>query len=222
MKRGTSIRSLFLDIGGVLLGDGWDRSARKRAADKLGLDLPEMERRHALTFEAFEEGKLTLEAYLRLVVFDEKRSFTRAQFRRFMFLQSKPLPEMTAFVARLKARYRLRIAAVSNESRELNGHRIRRFGLDRLVDCFISSCVVRTRKPDVEMFRLALDIAQVPAGQVAYIENTLMFVQIAEGLGIRSILHTDYRTTRAKLASLGLRSDRGRDELLKLASTRGA
>jgi putative hydrolase of the HAD superfamily len=31
-----------------------------------------------------------------------------------------------------------------------------------------------------------------------------MFVRIAEGLGIRGIHHTDYRSTRAKLASFGL------------------
>ena len=55
--------------------------------------------------------------------------------------------------------------------------------------------------------RLALDIAQAPARQIVYIDNTPMFVQIAEGLGIRSILHTDYGSTRAKLASFGLQSD---------------
>jgi putative hydrolase of the HAD superfamily len=79
--------------------------------------------------------------------------------------------------------------------------------LDEFVDFFISSCFVHVRKPDVDIFRLALDIAQAPAGQVVYIENTPMFVQIAEGLGIRSILHTDYRSTCAKLASLGLQND---------------
>ena len=63
------------------------------------------------------------------------------------------------------------------------------------------------REPDVDIFRLALDIAQAPARQTVYIENTPMFVQIAEGLGIRSILHTDYRSTRAKLASFGLQND---------------
>ena len=63
---------------------------------------------------------------------------------------------------------------------------------------------VHLRKPDREIFRLALDIAQVSANQVLYIENTLMFVQVAEGLGIRSILHTDYKSTREKLASFGL------------------
>ncbi|MGA2443237.1 MAG: HAD family phosphatase, partial [Tepidisphaeraceae bacterium] len=60
------------------------------------------------------------------------------------------------------------------------------------------------RKPDADIFRLALDIAQAPARQVVYIEDTPMFVQIAEGLRIRSILHTSYKSTRAKLTALGL------------------
>ena len=81
---------------------------------------------------------------------------------------------------------------VSNEARELNSYRIRKFKLDGFVDSFISSCFVHVRKPDADIFRLALDIAQAPARQVVYIENTPMFVQVAEGLGIRSILHTDY------------------------------
>jgi hypothetical protein len=51
---------------------------------------------------------------------------------------------------------------------------------------------------------MVLGIARAPARQVVYIENTPMFVQIAEGLGIRSILHTDNRSTCAKLASFGL------------------
>ena len=64
-------------------------------------------------------------------------------------------------------------------------------------------------QPDMEMFRPALDVAQASPRQVLYIENTPMFVQIAESLGIRSILHTDYTSTRAKLASFGLQSDYG-------------
>ena len=84
-----------------------------------------------------------------------------------------------------------------------------KFKLGTLVDFFISSCFVHIRKPDADIFRLALDIAQVPARQVVYIENTPMFVDIAEGLGIRGILHKDYRSTRAQLATLGLPNDEG-------------
>jgi len=204
MKRVIPITALFLDIGGVLLTNGWDHLARRRAAKHFKLEWAEMEERHALTFETHEEGKLTFEEYLGRVVFYQKRPFTRAQFRRFMFAQSKPYPEMIALFAQLKAQHRLKITVVSNEAREVNAYRIRKFKLDRLVDSFISSCFVHLRKPDAEIYRLALDISQAPARQVVYIENTPMFVQVAEGLGIRSILHTDYESTRAKLASLGL------------------
>ena len=207
MKKATAITCVFLDVGGVLLSDGWDHHARKRAATKFRLELAEMEGRHHLTFETYEEGRLTLEEYLGWVVFYQKRPFTRAQFRRFMFAQSQPYPEMIELVAQLKVRHGLKIVVVSNEARELNLYRIRKFKLDRFVDAFISSGFVHVRKPDPDIFRLALDIAQVPARQVVYIENTPMFVQIAEGLGIRSVLHTDYRSTCAKLASFGLRND---------------
>lgn len=202
--RTPAIRCLLVDIGGVLLTNGWDHHARRRAAKHFKLDWTEMEMRHALTFEVHEEARLTFQEYLSLVVFYQKRPFTRAQFRRFMCDQSKPYTEMLGMVTQLKERHNLKVAVVSNESLELNAYRIRTFRLNGLVDSFISSCFVHIRKPDVNIFRLALDITQTPANQVLYIENTPMFVQIAEGLGIRSILHTDYKSTRAKLVSMGL------------------
>jgi putative hydrolase of the HAD superfamily len=113
---------------------------------------------------------------------------------------------MIEMLAQLKMRHGLKIAVVSNEARELNAYRIRKFKLDRLVDAFVSSCFVHIRKPDADIFRLALDIAQASAQEVIYIENTPLFVQVAEGLGIRSILHTDYRSTCSKLASFGLQN----------------
>ena len=204
MKGALPVTTLFLDVGGVLLNNGWDHHARRRAAQHFKLKWAEMEERHALTFETHEEGKLTFEEYLGRVVFYQKRPFTRAQFRRFMRAQSKPYPEMIKLFAQLKIRHRLKIAVVSNEAREVNAYRIRKFKLDWFVDSFISSCFVHIRKPDADIFRLALDIAQAPVRQVVYIENTPMFVQVAQGLGIRSILHTDYKSTCAELASFGL------------------
>lgn len=204
MKKSSSITVLFLDIGGVLLTDGWSHESRKLAVKKFDLNPEEMESRHNQAFDTYELDKLTIEEYLNRVVFYEKRLFTPAQFRKFMFAQSKPYPEMIDLVRRLKSHYGLKIIVVSNEGRELNAYRIRKFKLDGFVDFFISSCFVRLRKPDADIFRLALDTAQVPAQKVVYIENTPMFVEIAEGLGIRSIHHTDYNSTYAKLASFGL------------------
>lgn len=200
----TAITCLFVDIGGVLLTNGWDHHIRKLAATDFKLDWGEMEDRHHLNFNLYEEDKLTLEDYLDRVVFHQERPFTPAQFRDFMFAQSQPFPEMIELVAQLKIRHGLKIVVVSNEAREINAYRIRKFKLDAFVDFFISSCYVHVRKPDKDIFRLALDIAQVPAEQIVYIENTSLFVQVAESLGIRSILHTDYKSTCEKLAALGL------------------
>jgi putative hydrolase of the HAD superfamily len=204
MKKSNSITALFLDIGGVLLTDGWSHGASKLAAKIFNLDLKELNKRHTEVLDTYELGKLTLKEFLDRTVFYEKRSFTPAQFRKFMFAQSRPYPQMIELVRRLKTQYGLKIVVVSNEGRELNEYRIHTFKLDEFVDYFISSCFVRLRKPDADIFRVALDIVRIPANQVVYIENTPMFVQTAEGLGIRSILHAGYKSTCAKLASFGL------------------
>jgi putative hydrolase of the HAD superfamily len=198
------VKYLFVDIGGVLLNDGWVHEYRKLAAKKFGLNPEKLEKRHNQAFDTYELDKLTIKEYLNRVVFYEKRSFTQAQFRKYMFAQSKPYPKMIELVRKLKTKYGLKIVVVSNEARELNAYRIRKFKLDEFVDLFISSCYVHMRKPDPDIFRLAMDTTQASARQVVYIENTPMFVQIAEGMGIRSILHTDYNSTYTKLSSFGL------------------
>jgi putative hydrolase of the HAD superfamily len=203
LEKSKPITTLFLDIGGVLLTNGWDRQARKTAAETFSLDYDEMNERHHLTFATYEVGKLTLEEYLSLVVFYEKRKFTMDDFRNFMFDCSKPYPDMIKLVCNLKKQFNLKIAVVSNEGRELTEFRIARYKLDSFIDFFISSCFVHFRKPDADMYRIALDIAQVSAGNVLYIEDRLMFIQIAASLGIRGIQHRDYQSTASELALMG-------------------
>jgi HAD superfamily hydrolase (TIGR01509 family) len=123
-----------------------------------------------------------------------------------MFAQSKPYPKMLELVAQLKAQHGLKIVVISNESREVNAHRIRTFRLDLLVDAFLSSCFVGMRKPDVKIFKLALDLAQTAPERAVFMDNTPMFVQIAERMGMKSILHVDHDSTRAALISLGLQT----------------
>jgi len=207
MKRVVPITALFVDVGGVLLTNGWDHLARKRAAKNFNLNWAKMDERHCLVFESHEEGKLSFEDYLGWVVFYEKRAFSRNQFRDFMFAQSKPYPRMIDLIAQLKRSHSLKVVVVSNESRVVNAHRIQKFKLDQLADTFISSCFVGLRKPDVEIFRLALDLAQTPVEQVAFIDNTAMFVQIAKRLGMQGVLHHDYKSTLTKLAAFGLHAE---------------
>ena len=198
------ITALFLDVGGVLLTNAWDRQARQRAAEIFGLDYAEMDERHHLTFDTYEEGKLSLDEYLNRVIFYQSRPFPREVFREFMFAQSQPYPEMLELVRDLKARYGLRVIVISNEGRELTLYRIRKFNLSAFVDCFVASSFVHYRKPDPDIYRIALDLTQVAPAQVVYLEDRPMLVEVAQNLGIRSICHTGYETTRAALAALGL------------------
>jgi putative hydrolase of the HAD superfamily len=200
----TQVTTLFLDIGGVLLTNGWDRHARMLAAETFHLDKEEMNERHHLTFDTYEEGKLTLNEYLDRVVFYEERNFTLEEFRDFMFSLSKPYPEMIDLVCQLKTRHSLKIAVVSNEGRELTVHRIKTFALDKFVDFFISSCFVHFRKPDADMYRIALDIAQVAPQQVVYIEDRPLFAEVAVHQGITAIVHDSFESTKEELAKLGL------------------
>ncbi len=201
----NSITTLFLDIGGVLLTNGWDHKARKLAAETFGLDYEELDGRHQLVFDTYEEGKLSLDEYLDRVVFYQERPFSRLDFKDFMFRRSQPYPDMLNLVRTLKKQYGLRIVAVSNEGRELTLYRIQQFNLREIFDACIASCFVHFRKPDPDIYRIALDVSQSSLAEVVYVDDRLMFVQVAEQLGIQGIHHTTYQTTREALSGLGLK-----------------
>ncbi|HEV8084100.1 MAG TPA: HAD-IA family hydrolase [Chitinophagaceae bacterium] len=167
-----------------------------------------MEERHSIMFVTYEEGRITLDEYLDRVIFYKKRDFTFNEFRDFMVSLTTPNAEMIAFIKKIKQQYGLKIVAVSNESRELNTYRIHTFGLNSFIDFFVSSCYVHIRKPDARIFKLALDMAQVPENEVVYIDDVQMFVDVATDFGIKSICHKDYSSTAKALAQLGLITDK--------------
>ena len=209
MRSMPNITCAFIDIGGVLLTDGWAHDSRKYVVEAVGIDLAEFELRHHQTFDTFEEGGITLSEYLKRTVFYTKRAFTEKRFRDLMLSQSKPYPQMLNLFRRLKKMNHLKLVAVSNEGRELNAFRIKQFALDRLIDTFVSSCFIHRRKPDADVFRLALDLVQVDPASVVYLDNISMYVEIARTLGMHGIHHTDFSSTSTCLAKLGFR-DRAR------------
>lgn len=204
MVPNKKITTLFLDIGGVLLTNGWDRVSRRAAVEKFGLDFDEMDERHHLTFDNYEEGKLSLDDYMNRVVFYKDRPFRREDFRRFMFDRSRPLQNMLDFTREIVRQHGLRVVAVSNEGMELTEHRIRKFDLTSIIGAFISSCFLHIRKPDVEIYQAALNISQARPDEVIYIEDRSMFVEVASTLGINGICHKNFEETQNELRGYGL------------------
>ena len=206
MDQSLPITTLFLDIGAVLLSNGWGDESRKLAAQTFHLNEEKMEsRRHINRIEP-EEGKLTLSEYLNRVVFYEKRSFTPDQFSEFMFRQAPPNGKLMEFVKLLKAHYKLKIAVINNEGRVLNEFLIKKFKLSQFVDFFISSCFVHFLNSETDILRLALDVAPAPDEQAVYIEDLQTFVDVAKDFGIKSVRHQNYLSTSEVLNTLGLKN----------------
>jgi putative hydrolase of the HAD superfamily len=184
------IKALFLDIGGVLLTDGWGRRQRQAAIDHFGLEEDDFTDRNGLIWPTYESDLLTLDDYLDYVIFHKKRDFSREEFRSFMFAQSTPLDGAIDYFKSLKKERGYKVVALSNEARELNAYRIETFKLNELFDYYISSCYVGMRKPDPDMYKLAFDTAQVRPDEGVYIDDRITYIEMASARGIQSLHYT--------------------------------
>lgn len=200
----TEPKIIFFDIGGVLLTNGWGSDSRKMAAKKFGLDYEEMNTLHGYVFNVFEIGNITLDEYLDVVVFNHPREFTREDFKEFIFSRSMELPGLLQWLKEWKRDSGFRIISINNEGRELNTYRIKKFKLHECFDAFVSSCDVKMRKPDPNIFTLALGIAQARPQQCYYFDDRIFQAETATGMGMHGFHHTSFEETKAILEKIKL------------------
>jgi putative hydrolase of the HAD superfamily len=206
----------------VLLTDGWNRGQRRLAIEMFDLEAEDFERRHQHAANTWELGRMSMDAYVDCVVLHRQRPFSPDFFKRFILAQSRPHADIIRNFSALKRRYKLKVVAVSNESRELNDHRIGTFGLGSIIDFFICSCNVHLRKPDAGIFELALEAAHVPEERVIFIDTNPIFCEIAQGLGMRSLVHVERESTSTGLGALGLWSDEADQQQSNCGGSHGA
>jgi putative hydrolase of the HAD superfamily len=202
----AEVTTLFWDLGGVILTNGWDRASRRKAAEKFHLDWDEFEDRHELVLNGFETGEIPLSEYLQRTVFYRERPFTRDEFRQFMFDQSQPFPESLELLGELAARKRLFMAALNNESAEINEYRIRTFQLRNYFEAFFSSCYLGVRKPDAGIYKRALSMTQREPSECLFIDDRGLNLECAKELGMRTIHFRNANQLREDLAEHGVLS----------------
>lgn len=194
---------LFLDVGGVLLTNGWGHESRAKAAAEFNIDYNEMNTLHEFIFNVYEIGNIDLEEYLNTVVFNRHRDFTKEDFKSFMYAESVELPGMLQWLIEWKnSNSGFRIISINNEGKELNDYRIKKFGLHRCFDAFISSCEVGMRKPDPGIFKLAMGVANSSPEQCYYFDDRPMLVAAAGRLGINAYHHQGFETTKSIIEKL--------------------
>jgi putative hydrolase of the HAD superfamily len=200
----AEITTLFWDIGGVILTNGWDRESRKEAAVAFHLDWEDFQDRHDLTFPAFDSGQITLNQYLDRTLFYRPRAFTREEFSAFMFAQSREFPDVRAILDKVSDSGKYFVGAINNEPLELNQYRIEAFQLRRNFLVFFSSCYVRSRKPEETIFRVALEVSQRPPEQCLFIDDRPLNLESPRRLGMNTIHHQNAEQLRSELGKFGV------------------
>jgi putative hydrolase of the HAD superfamily len=200
----SAIRAIFWDVGGVLLTNAWDHTQRAAALEHFHLDQEEFHGRHEMVVSSFERGKITLDEYLDRTVFYRPRSFTREAFRDYMFSLSQPLPGSLEYVQKLSDSGKYFMGTINNESRELNNYRIEQYGLRKIFRLFVTSCFVGLRKPERDIYRLALETTQIPADECCFIDDRALNLECAAKLGMQTILMQNVGQLRGDLAKLGV------------------
>jgi len=199
-----TITTIFFDIGGVLLTDGWGHVSRRAAADKFGLDWDEYSERHEKVAHAIETNQLSLEAYLTRTIFFRPRSFSREEFCKFIFAQSQPYPETIEIARRLATSQKYFTATINNEIFELNIYRLQTFGLRNIFPVFFSSCFLGIRKPDEAIYRLALQVAQRKPEECLFIDDREVNLECPREMGLQTILYDSASQLRNALPQQGI------------------
>ena len=198
------ISAVFSDVGGVLLTNGWDHAERARLIEQFALDSGDFESRHQMVAAAFDTGQLDLDQYLDRTIFYRPRPFRQQAVRDFMYAQSQALPESLALMARLAQARKVFLATLNNESRELNLHRIEKFGLRNYFSVFFSSCYLGVSKPNPQIYRLALDLSQRQADECVFIDDRPLNLEGAQRLGLRTIQFLNAAQLESDLRNLGV------------------
>ncbi|HET7107215.1 MAG TPA: HAD-IA family hydrolase [Candidatus Acidoferrum sp.] len=199
-----NITTVFWDIGGVILTNGWDHNSRMEAAKAFQFDWEEFRERHDLSFPAFDAGQITIDQYLDRTLFYRPRAFTREEYTAFMFAQSKEYPETRQLLRDVARTQKYFVASINNEPLELNNYRIEAFGLRKDFQVFFSSCYLHARKPEEQIFRIALEVSQRPAEECAFIDDRSLNLENPRRLGMHVIHHKNAAQTWAELKALGI------------------
>lgn len=182
----SAITTIFFDVGGVLLTNGWDHVSREAAAEAFGYDYETVEDRHQQHAEAFECGRISLKEYLNNVIFTQPRDFTIEEYTDFMETQSQPHSENLELLKRLAKSGKYQLATVNNESLALNEYRIKTYQLYQSIPLFFSSCYLGVMKPDCDIFQRVLWITRREGQQCLFVDDRAENIEAARSCGLQA------------------------------------
>ena len=205
MSATAPIETIFFDIGGVLLSNGWDETQRASVLPKFDVFLDAYETRHEAANYRWERGFETARWFFDQTVFYEPRKFTFQDLWPEVEGQSSVMfPETYEVIRKLRAQKKYKVATLNNESRELNDFRIGKFDLRNYFDFFVCSSYVGEMKPHPAIYRAALEISATPAGQTVFIDDKAENCAAARALGMNAIHFSSPQQLCSALIEIGI------------------
>jgi putative hydrolase of the HAD superfamily len=111
------------------------------------------------------------------------------------------------FLGSLARTRRYAMATLNNESLEINEYRVQKFKLRDYFEVFFSSCYLGVRKPDREIYEIALKITQCAPQETVLIDDRALNLECAREVGIQTIQFKSVEQLSADLAKLGVTTD---------------
>lgn len=205
MSRKSEIKTIFWDIGGVLLTNGWDVNQRAEVLPRLGVDLDEYESRHEAANFYWERGLSTAEHFFNQTIFYQPRPFTFEDLWPQVCAESKILERETLeILGTLYDTRQFKLATLNNESRELNEHRLNAFRLRAYFDYFICSGYVHEMKPLPGIYQAAIEISGHLPRTSLFIDDKQENCDAAQAFGLHTIRFESPAQLRASLTQFGI------------------
>jgi len=203
----SPIRTVFWDVGGVILTNGWDLSQRTRVLGRLGVDLEAYEEMHERANYYWERGLITADDFFMQTVLrpNPMLKLTFDLLWPQVCAESKVLhAECLDILAELKEQRQVRLATLNNESRELNEHRLNAFKLRSLFDYFICSGYVHEMKPAAGIYKAAIDISGFAPETALLIDDKAENCKAAAALGMEAVVFESPVQLRGALLEYGI------------------
>jgi FMN phosphatase YigB (HAD superfamily) len=199
------IETIFFDLGGVLLSNGWDQGQRAKVLPKFGVDLAEYEARHDAANYYWERGLKDARWFFDQTVFYEPRKFTFEDLWPEVEGQSSVMfPATYEVLGKLRGARQYRIAMLNNESRELNDYRMKEFRLRDYFDFFICSGYVGEMKPGRAIYQSALDVSGAAAQETLFIDDKEENCAAARAMGMNAIHFVSPEELISELTEFGI------------------
>lgn len=180
------IRAVLFDYGGVLTEGGRQGSIARTAAELFGIDVG-WEKLDAL-HDKLRRGTISTEDFfLQLsAIHQSPKAITEAEWNaasKDVFVRSEPVYA----VASSLRKEGIRTGILSNVY-AVTASLLHQIGNYDGFDPLILSCEVHSVKPEPEIFRYALDVLNLSGTEVAFVDDQIKSLPVAESLGIHTIL----------------------------------